>query len=93
MQEIESLYRVKIGPQLAPIKNKQKKLQKEYVITGITFLAVAGFLVPIFATENALFLPPFVVALAFLIWQLIKANKLYKDFRSDFKRARSNDSS
>jgi len=87
MQEIESLYRVKIEPQLAPIRNKQKKLQKEYVITGITFLAVVGFLIPIFVTENMLFLAPFILVLVFLVWQLIKANKLYKDFRSDFKRA------
>ncbi len=87
MQEIESLYRLKIEPQLAPIISKQKNLRKEYVITGIAFLAVAGFAIAFFVTKNLLFLALLLVALVLMVLQIIKATKLFKDFRSDFKKA------
>lgn len=87
MQEIESLYRLKIEPQLAPITSKQKNLRKEYLITGIAFLAVAGFVIPLFVTQNFLFLIPLIIAIVLMILQIIKANKLFKEFRSDFKKA------
>jgi len=87
MQEIESLYRLKIEPRLAPILSKQKQLRKEYFLTGLAFIAVAGIVIPLFTTQNLFLIIPLLVALGLTIMQIIKANKLFKEFRSDFKKA------
>lgn len=85
MSGIETLYREKIEPRLAPLEEQRKKLQSAYLMLALSIFGAAILLIALISTSLWLLIIPLVGLVIYIILRFIKTSELQNDYRTNFK--------